>query len=68
MDIEKALKLTKSTELWIACMEAERTSVEIGIINKLYNLYYMAVKYEGQTDKLRSIEHEKQTNLQGECI
>ena len=48
MDIEKALKLTKSAELLTACIEAERTNVYIEIINKLYNLYYGAVNRENQ--------------------
>ena len=46
MDIERALKLTKSTELKAACLEVEQRNVDIVIINKLYQLYYAAIKRE----------------------
>jgi hypothetical protein len=48
MDIEKALKLTSSKDLYRAAVEAERRNVEHEIIRELYRLYYEAVEKENR--------------------
>jgi len=46
MDIEKAMKLTRASDLLRACHEAEARNCEQWVIRELYRLYYEAVKRE----------------------
>ena len=48
MDIQRALKLTKASDLLRACHEAETHNVEITIVNELYRLYRAACRREGR--------------------